>query len=610
MSRLSEQKMREILSSSAIVIYSCRVDGDYDLSFVSDNVLSLFGYSVEECLEKKQFWQNIVHPEDYDHAFHNSESLFLTGYLSLEYRFLNKDGRYTWVQDEMRLLRDDSGVPVEIVGSWFDISKRKKAEIALKNSEGHFRALFESNPSPTIISDPAGVIYNVNPSFTATTGYAREEVVGRTSYEMGFWRDIEDRERMVSAIKEHGFIDSLEGTFYGKNNKIMRCIISSRAVEYDDEIRMISTVTDVTEERAFEEKLRRSDRLFRTLFEISPMGTIVTSTDGLIHLANPAFLNASGYTSDELLGQTVQELGFWKREEDRHEMLSAIRDKGYIDNLEACFYAKNNKALTCLVSSRVIELDGEIKILNVVVDITTQRAAEESMRQLEKAKSDFISTVAHELRTPLIAIVGYCELLENVAGMSLEESTKKEYLDIILSNAEVLNSLVDDLLDMGRIQIGRSLGITKQEVELRPLVDKIVATAKFRSPRHEVVVEECEGVPKSLWIDAGRITQVLHNLLSNAITYSPDGGVVKIMMRGEGEHVLLSVIDTGIGMSPEQAERIFDQFYRVDTESTKSLGLGLGLSIAKQIVSDHGGEFFVESSPGQGTTMTLKLPLI
>ncbi len=192
--------------------------------------------------------------------------------------------------------------------------------------------------------------------------------------------------------------------------------------------------------------------------------------------------------------------------------------------------------------------------------------------------------------------------------MGLTDQKKNEFLEVIQSNAEILNRLVDDLLDVGRIQIGRSLGIARQETSLISLVDKVVATSHLKSGRHEITVDYGNDLPETIWVDPGRIAQVLNNLLGNAIKYSPSGGIVKVKLESCADHVDISVIDSGIGMSSEQAEHIFDRFYRVDKESSESQGLGLGLSIVKQIIIDHGGDINVESQPGKGTTVRFSLP--
>ena len=727
----SVQRIKHILSASPAITYTCRIDGDHELTFVSDNVTTLFGYSVEEILQWKDFWRDIIHPDDHPQIFDGCDNLFEVGQQAHEYRLLKKDGTYLWVHDQMRLVRDDRGAPLEIVGSWMDISDRMATESSLTERESSFKALFETNPTPTImtsmkgvvkrinaafteatgfaeedivgrtsvevgfwrsaeerervvsiilehgrvdqelvtfnrkdgssmvsltssrpididgekfflntvtdvteqmaledqlqireqlfrdffdsnpiptiITDPAGAVFKINPAFTAATGYTSEDVVGRTSQEIGFWRDPAEREQMVAAIREHGAIDNLESQFFGKDNKAMTCIVSSRAVEHDGEIRMLSTVIDVTEQRRAAEQRRKAEQLFRELFEINPVGSIVTSPDGEIHLANPAFVQASGYSIDDILGKTVFELGFWKDTDLRDRMLAAIGETGRVDNLEATMYARNKRQMTCLISSRAIEFEGETRILNIVVDVTEQRKAEKVMRNLEKAKSDFISTAAHELRTPLIAIVGYCELLENAGAMGFSDDQKNEYLGVIQNNAEILNRLVDDLLDIGRIQVGRSLNIQPTRAALLPVIEKVAASFRLKSGRHQIVIERDETFPENLTFDIGRITQVMHNILSNAIKYCPSGGIIMISLRHTNNRVEVSVADHGIGMNAEQVEHIFDRFYRAE-DSAEAVGLGLGMSIVKQIIKDHGGDINVESAPGKGTTVSFNLP--
>lgn len=485
MQSFTDERIRHILAQSPAVIYTCRAYGDFGATFVSENITTLFGYSPQECLENPNFWRDNLHPDDRDGVLENYPSFFDINHYAHEYRFRKKDGSYLWVHDEFRLIHDSDGTPVEIIGSWLDISDRKVTESALKKSEALFRAFFQANPVATIITSPSGKVHAVNPAFTWGTGFSPEDVVGHTSQELGFWRDLDDRERMVAAIKEYGFIDNLESQFYGKGREPMTCLVSSRAIEYEDE-----------------------------------MG-----------------------------------------------------------------------------------------ILSIVIDVTEQRRAEEALRKLDQAKSDFISTVAHELRTPLIAIIGYTELLENAANNTLTDAQKDSYLSIIQSNAENLNQLVDDLLDIGRIQIGRSLGVVLKENDLVVPIKKSSDTLKVKSLQHEIVVEHENPLPATMWFDEGRICQVLNNLLSNAIKYSPQGGTIKIKTVTDKDKVTVSIVDPGLGMSPQQVEHIFDRFYRGEFENFETSGLGLGMNIVKQVIEDHGGDIWVSSHLGEGTTVTFTLPV-
>jgi len=482
---LSDQRIRHILSCSPAIIYTVKVRSPFNVTFLSENFSTLFGYSIKECLINPDFWRENIHPDDCDCVFADQASLYKEGHHVHEYRFRKKDGDYLWVLDELRLTCDSAGNPLEIVGSLLDITERKKTEAALLESETLFRDFFQTNPVATIITSPSGVVHMVNPAFTIRTDFTHEEVVGRTAQELNFWRDPADRDRMVAAVKKNGFIDNMEASFYGKNSKPM----------------------------------------------------------------------------------------------------------------------------TCLVSSRAVEFAGELKILSTVLDVTEQRKAEEALRKLDRAKSDFISTAAHELRTPLIAIVGYSELLENSGNSLLTQEQKESYLSIIQSSAENLNHLVDDLLDVGRIQIGRSLGVVAKENQIAVIIDKIVKSMRVRSQQHNIVIDHINAPPQTMLFDRGRITQVFYNLISNAIKYSPLGGTIKIQTITDEDKILFSVIDHGQGMTLPQVEHVFDRFYRADTESAETSGLGLGMSIVKQIIDDHGGEVCVDSAPGEGTTVTFFLPI-
>ena len=152
----SEQRIKHILLSSPAIIYTCRFDGGCELTFVSENILRHFGYTADECLRNRNFWRQVIHPDDHAHVLAGRESFLPTGHEIREYRLLKKDGSYLWVHDEMRLIRDDKGAPVEIVGSWLEITDRKRAEDALRSSEKIFREFFLTNPVATIITKKLG----------------------------------------------------------------------------------------------------------------------------------------------------------------------------------------------------------------------------------------------------------------------------------------------------------------------------------------------------------------------------------------------------------------------------------------------------------------------
>lgn len=231
-------------------------------------------------------------------------------------------------------------------------------------------------------------------------------------------------------------------------------------------------------------------------------------------------------------------------------------------------------------------------------------------RELDRLKNEFISVAAHELNTPLATVLGYLELLmqpDDYGGFTAEQ--QGEFLQVIHAKSLALASIVDELLDISRIESGHGLKLRKEACDLRRLITQGVEQFRRQSPRHTFELGLSAQMPERLSLDSAKINRVFENLLSNAIKYSPAGGTIRIATVVEGSTLVCTVADQGIGMSEAQTGKVFDKFYRVDASSTAVLGLGLGLSITKQIIESHAGRIWIESEPGKGTEVRFTLPL-
>jgi signal transduction histidine kinase len=250
---------------------------------------------------------------------------------------------------------------------------------------------------------------------------------------------------------------------------------------------------------------------------------------------------------------------------------------------------------TSLIQPRRGYLNG---MLLTIHDVTGER-------EVERLKSELLSTAAHELNTPLAAIIGYSELMLSGQANSLE--TQRESLVYIHQKAWALSKIVDDLLDVGRIEAGQEIPINREEIDIIEVIRQVLYHVQHMTSQHHLVANLPEP-PVILPIDRLKIEQVLENLLSNAIKYSPSGGDIRITgaMAPNGFH--LSIADGGIGMTPEQAARIFDKFYRADSSTTAVRGTGLGLTIVRHIIDGHGGSIWVESELQRGSTFHIVLP--
>jgi signal transduction histidine kinase len=251
-------------------------------------------------------------------------------------------------------------------------------------------------------------------------------------------------------------------------------------------------------------------------------------------------------------------------------------------------------------------------------------AAQEHVQQLEQLdqlKSQFLSMASHELKTPLTAISGFLQLALRRARRRLDEGrpdedqwrreqgTQVDQLEMVNSQTFRLARLVDELLDVSRIESGK-LELRYADVDLSALAVEIAARMRLTTPRHTIDVPAIQGEATTVTADRDYLEQVFNNLIGNAIKYSPDGGVITVDVRRDGESVLVSVRDQGVGIPKAELDDIFDLFYRSqDAGAQKASGLGLGLYISREIVHRHRGKIWAESTPGKGSTFYVSLPV-
>lgn len=259
------------------------------------------------------------------------------------------------------------------------------------------------------------------------------------------------------------------------------------------------------------------------------------------------------------------------------------------------------QARTSLMKDSAGQISGTVTILS---DVTRER-------ELDRLKSEFISTAAHELNTPLTTIIGYLDLLLKPAEEGeFAPEEEREFLQEIYSKSLFLAEIVDELLDLSRIESGQGLRLHKEVCHLAAMIAKTVRQIQMQSPQHRFEVALPAGLPEELFLDCHKTSEVFENLLSNAVKYSPSGGTIRVSGTLFPGYFECTVADEGIGMAPEETTRVFEKFYRVDASNTAVRGLGLGLCIAKQIVEAHGGTIRLESDLGRGTKAIFTLPLV
>ena len=372
---------------------------------------------------------------------------------------------------------------------------------------------------------------------------------------------------------------------------------------------MVSIRTDITERKQAEaaliqakEAAEAAEELFSKAFHSSPAIFTISSPKDARHIdVNDAWSSAMGYSREEARQKTGRELGIWVNLEDRLEFVEQIENQGFIRNFETVFRTKYGVEKDMLLSGEIISYRGEDCLLLVGQDITARK-------EIDRMKSEFVSTVSHELRTPLTSIKGSLGLLvDGVLGTLPEKA--KGMVDIAYKNTERLITLVNDILDMEKLDSG-SMEFDFQPLDLSDLVREAVETYRGFAEVHGVkfvLVGLAPGV--KVWGDYNRLTQVVANLLSNAAKFSPEGGEVEISVASQDGVVNVSVSDHGPGIAEEFRELIFGRFTQVDaSDSRQKGGSGLGLNITKSIVEKHDGAIGFDTEVGAGSTFFFTLP--
>ena len=316
-----------------------------------------------------------------------------------------------------------------------------------------------------------------------------------------------------------------------------------------------------------------------------------------------------GYRKEEIIGKHLSALLPPERLHELAERRAQVEMSGALRDVEVLTKREDGDTIYLSLSvSPITDAEGNIVgFLRIAKDITEKKRYEERLNELDKLKSDFVSNVSHELRTPLTAIKGSVDnMLDGLTGDLNEKQNR--YLVRIKSNADRLARLINDLLDLSRIEAG--IKLKRTSLSLPTLAREVTESLGPMAAEKRITFEiECADKNVIAWVDPDRIAEILTNLLGNAIKFTPTDGKVTVSLVQNGEWVKISVTDTGPGIPPDNASRIFDKFYQVSQpEQQKVEGTGLGLSIAKALVEIHGGKIWVESQAGRGSIFSFTLP--
>ncbi|WP_437318105.1 PAS domain-containing protein [Sorangium sp. So ce385] len=579
-------------------------------------------------------WLEAIHPEDraavvrtVDQAIAQARSRLSEAHYKDEYRVLHADGTVLWLASTGAFER--AGNELVMLGVVRDITERKHAEEALRENEARLRLALRAGQTGVwdwdlvtgrvVWSDEVCGIFGIPPgTFEGTL----------EAFERRIYPD--DRVRVRAEAQT-----ALKGrTGYAIEFRIVRpdgqirWVTDFGAVEHDEAGQprsMIGMVTDITEKRAAADAIRESEERFRNIADNSPVMIWVTRPDAYCTYLNKVWSDFTGQAQAVGLGFGWLDMLHPEDAERSASIFRAANARREPFRLDYRLRRRDGQYRWCIdAAAPRFSPSGEfLGYVGSVIDITDRKQAEEERARLleveqaarseaeraNRLKDEFLSTVSHELRTPLTAILGWLHLLRRRS--SCEDEDLRKGLAVIDRNARAQAQLIEDLLDMGRITSGK-LRLDVQPLDLHDVVGAAVSSvapsAEAKGIQIEKISSPAVGVTRG---DPSRLQQVVWNLLSNAIKFTPEGGRVQVQVSRAGDHVEITVSDTGEGIKPEFLPHVFERFRQADASTTRRHGgLGLGLAIVKNLVELHGGAVRATSAGvGKGTTFTVELPL-
>jgi protein-histidine pros-kinase len=618
----SEARYRMIVETAREGIWT--IDEDFKISFVNARLAEMLGYPVDELIgaDLVQFVQaaGVSAGEGLD-----GDDPYVSARRN-DFRLLRKDGSTMWALVESVPMRDDAGNYQGALAMVTDITERRLGDEALRERE---RQLAEAQQIARLGSWEWDIPANVvtwSEELYRIYGLDGEEF--SSTYE-GFLERVhpDDRELVHGAVTRA----YRDGTPLGFEHRLVKPSGEVRWLRAEGRttmgdggvaVRMAGTAQDVTERRLVEEK-------FRGLLEAAPDAVVIATAEGRISLVNRQLEDLFGYRREELIGKPVEVLLPERfrggHQAFRHSYVQSPRVRPMGAGLDLWGRRSDGSEFPVEISLSPLQTEEGLLVSAAIRDVTHRtdrglrleidhlrqelddRSREaERLRELDRLRNEFVAIVAHDLRTPMAIMSGYANLLLQ-QWPGLEDEEKQTYVGRIEQTAGRLKALVDDMLEVSRIESGQ-LKFTTAAVDIPVLVRRVVAELASGQDEHRVRVN-VDGEVGPAVADEARVWQVIGNLVSNALKFSPPSAPVEIRVSSTPKEVVVAVQDQGPGIANEDKARLFKRFSRLAASAeARAAGTGLGLYIARSLVEPQGGRIWVDSEVGVGSTFSFTLP--
>ena len=625
--REAEAGYQALLEQLPLAVYIRGLDVRTSNVYVSPQVEPMLGYPTDLWRTDPDLIKRVVHPDDLDRVLEELVNVRRTGEpLRTEYRCIASDGRVVWVEDLTFLVNDEQGKPQSVQGFLLDITERKHAEHSVLQSEEKFR---------TLVSNVPGIVFRCELDADWTMHFISETIEQISGYPAADF--IANNRRTFTSIIHPDDVDALGITVEEAVAANRPYTTEYRIVTRDGQTRWVlergQAVTDADGHRVLDGAIFDVTERKTAGDEVAKLAAIVESSDdaimgaglnGLITSWNAGAEHIFGYTAEEIMGKPINVLAPPAQTEEPGTLLRRVLDGEGVAHHETVRVRKDGQIINVSLTVSPMR-DGAGSIVGVSAiarDITERKRAEaererllvlereqnERLRELDRLKDEFVALVSHELRTPLTSIRGYLELvLDGEAGDVSDE--QRQFLGVVERNADRLLALVGDLLFLAQIEAGK-LSLEVGAVDLGAVASESIDAARPLADDKDITLSLAIGPVPLLAGDGARIGQLVDNLVSNAIKFTPEGGRVDVRARARNGTAVIEVRDSGIGIPVDEQERLFERFFRSSNAAERQIpGTGLGLAISKAIVEAHGGKIAVKSEVDVGTTFKVSLPV-
>ncbi len=592
--REGEERYRRTLDS---MLEGCQLIGhDWRYLYINDTAAAhgrrpkeeLLGHTMMESypgIEETQMFAALRHAMD-EGTSHRMEN---------EFAYAN--GSKAWF--ELSIQPAPEGVFILSI----DVTERRRAEEALRESAEKFKRLFEESPAGLALVDTKGVLREANRNLLELVDLGREELIGTTFVDLAARFGLDSQEQLADfreRLTEGTPVNEL--TFLKRDGKQATITVQSSTIIGDGQAAgVLFIVNDITERKRMQEALEESETKYRELFEDAQIGMYRSKIDGSAFLeVNRKFAEILGFPREQLVG--IPGRIRWANPDDRDQMMKLLEDQGgVLVNYEAQMLARNGDVRDVLASIRVRPNAGWLE--GSMVDITERKRTERELARSNADLEQFAYVASHDLQEPLRMVASFVALLAERYEGKLDEKAD-QYIHFAVEGTTRMQSLIQGLLAYSRVGTrARPAEMTDCNVVLGE------AVANLRKMIEETGALVTHDELPEVWMDQAQLAQLFQNLIENAIKFHGDAPpVVHLSCERKPGEYLFSVRDNGIGMEAQYFERIFQVFQRLHARD-KYPGTGIGLAICKRIVERHGGQIWVKSEPGRGSTFTFTVPI-